>query len=104
LLFQSSWTAVANDVKHSGPDSGILIFSHFEDSAPELINVHLNLAWTKLFAGFQPDISIVMMSVLKYFINVFGVSTDVDELLLALSVLLGGDFLFVLLTLGHVYF
>jgi hypothetical protein len=91
-------------MKHSGPDSGIFIFSHFEHSAPELINVHLNLAWTKLLAGFQPDISILMMSVLKDFINVFGVSTDVDELLLALSVLLGGNLLFVLLTLGHVYF
>lgn len=87
-VFQSGWTAVANNMQHSLPDSDILVFSHFKNSFPEFINVLQNFAWAKLFTGFKSHIIVLMMSVLKNFFNVFSVATNIDELLLAREVFL----------------
>jgi hypothetical protein len=64
----------------------------------------LNLAWAELLAGFKSNIGIFVVGVLKDFIDIFGVSADADDFLLALSVLLGGDLLLVFLTLGHEFY
>jgi hypothetical protein len=87
-VFQSGWTAVTDNVQDSLPDSDVLVFSHFKNSFPEFVNVFQNFAWAKLFTGFKSHIIVLMMGILKNLFNVFGITTNIDEFLLAWEVFL----------------
>ncbi len=76
LFFQSTWTSIANDVKHSLPDPDIFVVGHFKNSLPEFVNVPENLAWAKLFAGFESDIIVLGICVFDDFVDILSVSTD----------------------------
>ncbi len=88
-------------MKHSLSDSCILILGHSEHPLPELVNVLLDLAWTELFACLKSDINVLMESVLENFVDVLSVSANVNKFLFALSVVVEGYFLLILLSLGH---
>jgi hypothetical protein len=70
-------------MQHSGSDSGVFIFCHFEDSLPEFIDVLLDGTWAKLLACFQPDITVFMVGVLQDLIDILGLTTNIHEFFLA---------------------
>lgn len=101
LLLEPGRTAITNDVQHSRPDSVVLVLCHLEDSLPEFVDVLQDLTWAELLAGLETDVGVLVVGVLEDLFDVFGVFTDVDQLLLVFDGARLGEFFLVLFTLWH---
>lgn len=102
-ILQSFRTAIAYYMQNSLADAFVFIANQFEDSVPENLDVPLNFAWAKLLDGFESDIVILGVSVLKNEIDVVSIPANGHELLPVGFFDLVAELLLVVFALFHNY-